>query len=36
MGSGSGLNWEVEMDMYIATGKLLYSAGSSVWGFVLT
>ena len=35
-GSGSGLNWEVEMDMYIATGKLLYSAGSSVWGFVVT
>ena len=35
-GSGSGLNWEVEIDMHIARGNLLYSAGSSVQRAVVT
>ena len=35
-GSGSRLNWEVEIDMHIARGNLLYRAGSSVQRAVVT
>ena len=40
---GGGMNWEFGIDIYtlpcvkqIASGNLLYSAGSSVWCFVMT